>query len=212
MFWKKCVPWLGSILNPGIAVSTIIFASEMSLHTTGIPSHGSDEPHLPGPMSRYGEPSALSFSFNWDTSSAISRVNALSNESAGTWIMYFIPSKVPEPNALLDLTYTFSIVSDICSIETLASSANSLIGLTCSNLSTSSCPLDTGVTSTANSISTSHISSFLHISSTSRISRARGKRPYLRIASNDITRGPSAATPGTILLFSMLNVDATNSG
>ena len=50
IFWKKCVPWLGSTWNPGMEYSTMTFASEMSLQMTGMPRFGSDEPQRPGPI------------------------------------------------------------------------------------------------------------------------------------------------------------------
>ena len=47
MFWKKCVPWLGSTWKSGKPVSIITLALDISDQAHGIPNHLSVEPNLP---------------------------------------------------------------------------------------------------------------------------------------------------------------------
>ncbi|MFA6818425.1 MAG: hypothetical protein WCR22_05945 [Bacteroidales bacterium] len=49
--WKKWVPSLGSTWKFCRLHSTMTLASEMLFQLMGMPSQGSDEPHLPGPAS-----------------------------------------------------------------------------------------------------------------------------------------------------------------
>ena len=192
--------------------STIILASDISSQVTGTPSHGSDEPHLPGPISMYEAPFCFISALKRATSAFISLVFALSKEAGLIYIMYFIPEIYPEPRALSEETSTLSISASTCSMEVSLSSRYSLIGRIWRSFRTQALPSDSGITSAANSISTSLMSSSLQISRRSEMTLARGKRPYLRIESKEITRGPCIPVPGTILLSATLKVDATSSG
>ncbi len=82
--WKKCEPWLGSTSMDGSVASTITRAPATWPHETGTPSHGSELPHRPNPISRYGRPASTSRRFIASTWSAMARVCRASNPSGFT--------------------------------------------------------------------------------------------------------------------------------
>ena len=198
MFWKKWVPWLGSILNPSIPYSTTILAAEMSVQLTGTPNVGIDEPHLPGPIRKYDLPSLSIREFIAEISSAICLVFSLSKTPGSMATMRSVSWNNPLPRALSLVTRTVDNVLETSSIEVFWKEVLSDTGLTWSSSRAASRPDVPFTGSRANSISTSDMSSFRQMSMISDRAVARGNLSYWNIPSNEITLGPLTPIPGCI--------------
>ena len=95
MFWKKCVPWLGSTCMSGSPVSTITLACEMSDQAHGMPSQRSVDPRRPATMRTYSLSS--SEALNPASSAAIALISLALNVSGLMATMSRMPSTMPLP-------------------------------------------------------------------------------------------------------------------
>ena len=108
IFWKKWLPNEGSIGSYFSPISIITLEFDIDCHCTGIPSHGSVDPHLPGPQSIYWRP-LLNIELIFDNSFAIS-FDLLKSKVFGLTIIksfnvLILPS--PKENELLQKIESF---------------------------------------------------------------------------------------------------------